>query len=251
MSAATLLKAALPTYAVNWLRDRWSVATLAVTSTHEFDALALGRAFDVASVFLGPWAEDFKRLHDPIGDKSGGTALADRRALYYLVRHLQPRRVLEVGTHVGASTIYLASALRDNCFGRLTTVDIVDVKRFNPSPQAICRQLGLDVEFVVSDSVAFMQHHTGFDLVFLDGDHSAGTVYREVSAALRALSRGGYIILHDYYPTGVKAKGDTIIGPQIAMERIRRETSRIMVQPFGVLPWQPSQPTSLAAVGRA
>jgi predicted O-methyltransferase YrrM len=41
---------------------------------------------------------------------------------------LNPRKVLEVGTHIGASTIYIAAALkRLNEGGKLTTVDIIDV----------------------------------------------------------------------------------------------------------------------------
>ena len=57
----------------------------------------------------------------------------DRRALYYLVRHLRPRSVLEIGTHLGASTVHIAAALRltqqddAQTNSRVTTVDIKDM----------------------------------------------------------------------------------------------------------------------------
>src|SRR2546430_6217516 len=40
------------------------------------------------------------------------TLFRSRRAIYYLVRHLRPRSVLEIGTHLGASTVHIAAALR-------------------------------------------------------------------------------------------------------------------------------------------
>ena len=46
--------------------------------------------------------------------KTGGVNPGDRRALYYLVRALGLKRVLEIGTHVGASTIHIAAAMKAN-----------------------------------------------------------------------------------------------------------------------------------------
>ncbi len=44
--------------------------------------------------------------------KTGGVNPGDRRALYYLVRTLGLKRVLEIGTNVGASTIHIAAAMK-------------------------------------------------------------------------------------------------------------------------------------------
>ena len=46
--------------------------------------------------------------------KTGGVNPGDRRALYYLVRALGLKRVLEIGTNVGASTIHIAAAMKVN-----------------------------------------------------------------------------------------------------------------------------------------
>ncbi|NTW98017.1 MAG: class I SAM-dependent methyltransferase, partial [Oscillochloris sp.] len=154
-----------------------------------------------------------------ITDQAHGVNLGDRRAIYHLVRHLQPRRVLEVGTHVGASTAYICAATRMACAEHpgevrtITTVDIVDVNdtiskpwlragsRY--APKEVVRRMGcVDmVRFVVANSLDFLARaEETYDLIFLDGDHTAVVNYREISAALPALSPGGYILLHDYFP---------------------------------------------------
>ena len=58
-----------------------------------------------------------------------------------MIMALKPRNVLEVGTHIGASTLYIARALRRlNLNGRMTSVDIVDV---NDPERGAWKQLGL------------------------------------------------------------------------------------------------------------
>ncbi len=75
-------------------------------------------------------AEEIGRFQ--ITTSAGGVNPGDRRALYYLIRALKPARVLEVGTHIGASTVHVAAALRANAreggpAADATTVDIQDV----------------------------------------------------------------------------------------------------------------------------
>ncbi len=50
------------------------------------------------------------------------------------------------------------------------------------------------VRFVASDSVDFLTNDTSrYNLIFLDGDHSAASVYRELPLALQRLADGGII----------------------------------------------------------
>jgi predicted O-methyltransferase YrrM len=189
--------------------------------------------------------------------------------LFYLVCALKPQQVLEVGTHIGGSTLYLARALKlASQSGKVTTVDIADVndpqtgawKQFGlpMSPSACARRLDCleQIEFITAPALAFLsQTKRRFDLIFLDGDHSACAVYREVSASLRILNEGGVILLHDYYPRARPLFPDGVVipGPCLAMERIRRENQAIEVHPLGALPWetkQGSHMTSLALVAR-
>ena len=93
-----------------------------------------------------------------------------------------------------------------------------------------------------------------FDLIFLDGFHTATHVFREVPAALRKLQRDGYILLHDYYPAQrpLWADGHVERGPFLATERMRNDGAAIEVLPLGELPWPTkvgSNVTSLALLG--
>jgi predicted O-methyltransferase YrrM len=202
---------------------------------------------------------------------AGGVNPGDRRALYYLMRSVQPARVLEVGTHIGASTAHIAVALRANAAEGapaplLVTVDIQDVN--NPvarpwegfgstlAPAEIIRRLGMTdrVCFVASPSLSYLATTAeAFDVIFLDGDHSAATVYREVPAALRRLAPGGIILLHDYFPGGrTLIRGEPVIpGPFLALSRLRQEGARLDVLPLGELDWPTKlggRMTSLALV---
>jgi predicted O-methyltransferase YrrM len=210
-----------------------------------------------------------------ITTSAGGVNLGDRRALYYLLRWLRPRRSLEVGTHIGASTVHLAAALRANrreapeTTPTLTTVDIVDVNDATArpwvgygsvhSPAELIAKVGMvdAVRFVAQGSLAFLRAQgEPFDFIFLDGDHSAATVYREVPAAIGRLAPGGVILLHDYFPGGRPLwPGDPVIyGPWLAIDRLRREGAALQILPLGDLPWPTKlgrSVTSLAILAHA
>jgi predicted O-methyltransferase YrrM len=205
-----------------------------------------------------------------IADDSGGVNPGDRKAIFALVRWLCITQVLEIGTHIGASTAHIAAALvitsaelgRSGLFD-LTTVDIVDVNsarkrpwvRFGStySPAEMMRQLGCEasVQFITSSSLEYMAGCTKrYRLVFLDGDHSAHTVYQEIPAALSLLEPGGYILLHDFFPNLRPLwRGSAIArGPWLATERLRREGVPIRVIPLGALPWPTKRGTTATSL---
>jgi hypothetical protein len=115
----------------------------------------------------------------------------------------------------------------------------------------------LEVEFVTASSFDFFAANSEkFDLIFLDGDHSAETVYREIPAAMGALNPDGLIMLHDYYPDQrpLWRGSPAIPGPFLAVEALRRHHAGLQAIPLGELPWETkahSRVTSLAALVRA
>ncbi|MFP4501380.1 MAG: class I SAM-dependent methyltransferase [Candidatus Hydrogenedentota bacterium] len=204
---------------------------------------------------------------------SGGVNPGDRRAIYYLVSGLAPASVLEIGTHVGASTTQIASALHASrvqrgASARLVSVDIHDVNcpdtqpwlahGTNQSPREMIEALGHAdfVDFVAKPSLTFLAgSEERFDFIFLDGDHSAKTVYEEIPAALARLNPNGVILLHDYFPKlkPLWSNGSVIPGPFLANERLAREGANLVVLPLGALPWPTklqSNVTSLALLLR-
>ncbi len=257
------------------LRDRVRLST---APTQVFLESSLKPALSVKTleaIFSDPelersWTETLQKITGVYGQTSamGGVNPGDRRALYYLVHALQPQRLLEIGTHIGASTVFLAEALKNASPGAvMSTVDILNVN----GPQGPWKELGLKmppseslnrlglldrVSFHTSSSSAFLRNaKEKFDFIFLDGDHSSRTVYEEVSLALRVLGKNGVILLHDYYPGGkpLFRDGNIIAGPFMALDRIMRENKEIKVLPLGNLPWETKQglrSTSLALLTR-
>jgi predicted O-methyltransferase YrrM len=192
----------------------------------------------------------------------GGVNPGDRRAICALAADTQPRTVLEIGTHIGSSTLTLAATLA-SVGTQITTVDIADVN--DPvtrpwtrcgaphSPAEIVRGLA-PVTFVVDDSASYLSRcNAEYDFIFLDGDHSAAAVYRELPLALERLAPEGLVLLHDYFPDGrpLWTRGELICGPYLAVRRLLREGWPLRVLPLGELPWPTklgSHATSLALV---
>lgn len=217
------------------------------------------------------WLESEKEIKQfDIPDGTGGVNPGDRRAVYYLTSAIEPTTVLEIGTHIGASTIHIASAISKHIANnaKIITVDIADVNSrvekpwlkygTTHSPIEMVDKLGYKslVEFITDNSLHFADNcQRKFDCVFLDGDHSAATVYQEVPVALDLLKDNGVILLHDYFPNmkPLWNNGSVIPGPYLAIERLRREGLNVTVLPLGKLPWPTklqSNVTSLALLLR-
>jgi cephalosporin hydroxylase len=276
---ASIARRLLPKSILDWKSDRnfrslpmrrFNTANLISARSIDLDATFRNARSDQA------WADassTLRRFDVPDGT-TGGVNPGDRRAVFYLTLHFCPRSVLEVGTHVGASMVHIASALKfNNAQGGATpsgmvSVDILDLNdpikkwwvRFGVlhPPVDMARMVEVDhlVTFVAQPSLEFMATcGRTFDLIFLDGDHTHTTVYPEVSAALDVLAPGGVILLHDYFPNGqpLWSNGYAIKGPYVAIERIQREGVPVRVIPLGALPWPTkfnSNLTSLALLVR-
>lgn len=265
------IKRFLPNPLIKTLRRWRAFREFSAAPNQECDPSHLGDIFDLNRVFhcesaaaeWGRMSRQFDKL--AITERAGGVNPGDRRALFFLVMALKPRRVLEVGTHIGASTIHIAGALvATGDGGCLDTVDIHDCNDpiVRPwigngstySPVDMVDRLGFQdsVHFHVQSSLDYLaETDQRYDLIFLDGKHTAAHVYQEIPVALRALAPGGYLLLHDYYPNGkpLWSDGHVGYGPYRAVERLRREGAAIRATPLGSLPWptkQNSNVTSLA-----
>ncbi len=216
------------------------------------------------------WDEVEKDINSfDIPDSTGGVNPGDRRALFYLIRYFKPNSILEIGTHIGASTINIGSAvhqnqLEDKTESTLKTLDIRDVNSISEkpwmeygtkkSPIEMIRSLKYEtfVEFIVDTSFNYFKtSNEKFDLIFLDGDHAAKTVYQEIPLALKQLNKGGVILLHDYFPNGkpLWSNKKVLPGPYLATERLILEGADMSIIPIGDLPWATklgSNTTSLA-----
>lgn len=216
------------------------------------------------------WAQSKKEIEKfTIPGNTGGVNYGDRRAIYYLINYFKPQTILEIGTHIGASTLNIASALYHSQVKQgnkvdFTTLDIRDVNctKTKPwldygtkySPLEMIENFNYDsfVTFISNTSLEFLsKNDKQYDFIFLDGDHSQATVYKEVPLALSRLKKNGVILLHDYFPNSkpLWSNGTVIYGPHVAVERLIKEGADLVVLPLGELPWPTkldSNVTSLA-----
>lgn len=116
--------------------------------------------------------------------------------LYILARTRNARAIVEFGTSFGVSTVFLASALRDNGGGRLIGSE------YEPSKAAAARsaldEAGLAdlVEIREGDALTTFAADLPqpIDLVFLDG---AKNLYLEVLSRLEPLMSAGALVVAD------------------------------------------------------
>ena len=244
------------------------------------DLVASASQINLEEIFYSEeYGEEWKEVEREISslsisDKASGVNPGDRRVLYYLVRHLRPRAVLEIGTDIGASAVHIAAALRmlnssvSEVSHTLVTVDIRDVNdvRSKPwveggstySPIDMMNKLGCDeiATFTTNWSLNYFENcEQKFDLIFLDGNHWSSTVYQEIPASLKVLNKGGWILLHDYFPDlkPLWSNKALVPGPYLATNRLQSEGEDIKVLPLGRLPWPTklnSNVTSLALLGK-
>ncbi len=127
-----------------------------------------------------------------ITEDVGFPGATDPSALSFLatyIRMRQPASVLELGTHIGLSTVVLADVLSGNARpARLITVD--PAQDTMAKAQAFVRRAGLEasVEFISGRSidggvVARLEKVGPFELIYVDSSHS----YRETLEELQTL----------------------------------------------------------------
>lgn len=146
--------------------------------------------------------------HDPLLDEVMASALragmhqrpvtpSQGKLLYLLARMCRAKRILEIGTLAGYSTIWMARALPDD--GKLLTLENnplhVDVARGNILRAGLSSQVSV-VPGQARESLLTLigQGVKPFDLVFLDGDKAN---HREYFSLALELSRLGTVIVAD------------------------------------------------------
>ncbi|WP_180138714.1 O-methyltransferase [Acinetobacter sp. YH12043] len=117
------------------------------------------------------------------------------RFLSLLIRAQQSKRILEIGTSTGYSTLWLAEAARQTQ-ATITTLEI-DAERVAQAEQ-YANQLGLDnlINFKVTDALHYLQAEQNvFDFILLDAERDAYVDYWTHLA--RLLKPKGGVLLVD------------------------------------------------------
>src|SRR3954453_22373109 len=98
-------------------RERWQLMQVPVRRFTAEPLRQMSRAQLEAAfqdeVISAAWWQDLTRISAamPYEDIYGGVCPGERRAIYHLIAFFKPVHVLEIGTHIGASTLVIAKSL--------------------------------------------------------------------------------------------------------------------------------------------
>jgi predicted O-methyltransferase YrrM len=174
------------------------------------------------------WLDALTRLYaDPITFPASISPQAGM-LLHALILNLQPRAVVEVGTFLGVSTLWIAGALRELGGDR----QVFSFDDFTPIEPGPWRERGMDdrlervrrtleeggVAEVVrlrvgrsATQLALAREELieagGVQAALLDGDHTIRGVWKDLWALEPVLDTGGYLLLHDIFPEHAEHAG--------------------------------------------
>lgn len=165
-----------------------------------------GEPFDSAWIGASMVPDDLPGWRFP-GDVPGWLSYEEGRALAKLAAG---KRVLEIGSYMGRSTICMAQTARhvvavDTWDGRGTPAPRetwrefkANLGRYGLGPKVAACPADWDVSGFVHESDDGARISGPFDLAFIDGAHDAASVAADIDRALAALAPDGLLGFHDY-----------------------------------------------------
>lgn len=132
---------------------------------------------------IGGWRPDLEEEARkwPIGSLFA----SEGERLYDLVRTHKPKKVIEVGTRYGCSTVHIATALKHNGSGRVHTYDPENIHL--PWP------IGLGKYIRFYHESYFEEDNKVCDMLFEDGSHLTGFTSRVLTETIASI-----VAVHDF-----------------------------------------------------
>lgn len=118
---------------------------------------------------------------------------AQKLIFYSFIRSMKPETVVEVGTHKGATTLYLAHGCYDNGKGHVYTYDPFlygQMENFAKFPE-------LDEYITFIQEPATNCNLESIDFLFIDGFHEREHVLAEIDNLFPLLSKESVAFFHD------------------------------------------------------
>lgn len=159
-----------------------------------------------------------KQLSDDLGRIYGTEDFA--LYLYSLVKMSKPGTILELGTGLGISSLWMSLALKENNHGVLHTVDngsvwgeLVSIKdrlgnlfnvRYEQYIENIIKEFGVESTFKFYLKDINKVDANNIDILFSDYAHDAYSVLNLLAKYLMRMNDGGYIFIDSastYYPS--------------------------------------------------
>lgn len=134
---------------------------------------------------------------------TGGIELETGEFLYSLVRITKPKLIVETGTHIGISSLYMASGLAENEFNGVFDTKLITCEIFKELiivAQKLWKDNGVDkfISIYEGYSLELDIQKEKIDILFLDSEPQYR--YDELLKFYNQVRPGGFIIIHDLPP---------------------------------------------------
>lgn len=147
-----------------------------------------------------------------------------------IIHEVQPDVIIEIGSHFGGTTLYLAHMLDLIGKGRVISIDIDRTLFCVEHPRIVCITGDSSSSQVVAQATEYCQDKTV--LVIHDGDHQKEAVLRDLYAYADLVSVNSYFVVEDgivdLMPPG-QDFGYYTAGPLAAIEQFLRNTPNYVV----------------------
>ncbi|MBU1417898.1 MAG: class I SAM-dependent methyltransferase [Proteobacteria bacterium] len=154
---------------------------------------------------------------------------------YSLTKMVRPLLVVEIGCFIGFSTLHFAQALREQGFGKMISIDAfdweVDAGNGLENRQDVALRYWRRAQ--LEDIVTYVKGYSTevypqleseikkkIDLLYIDGDHSINGVFKDFNVYYGDVRVGGYIILHDIYPSMCGEYGPRVLIDHLKSRRL-------------------------------
>ena len=143
---------------------------------------------------------------------------------------VRPQLVIELGTYLGGTTLFLAHQLDALGSGQVVSIDCRELPR--PSHERIRYLLGQTTASDVVAAVAEIAHNTpGPVLVIHDADHRYSQVLQDLEAYALLVTPGSYLIVEDTNVNGHPVLTDWGPGPWEAIDQFLKNHSEFERDP--------------------
>lgn len=129
--------------------------------------------------------------------KDDSASEGEKMLLYWLIRELKPKVVIETGTHKGLATLYMAHALVDNGQGHITTYDPFEWNQLGNFAKFLELMPYITYKQLPGKDMTEQQ----IDFAFIDGFHGFKDVFDEIRVLMPRLAKNAIVIFHDCWPT--------------------------------------------------
>lgn len=141
-----------------------------------------------------------KMAADP--ESAGNSDKGVQNLVFTLALNLRPRRVLEVGTHIGTGAVIVGHALKRNGYGKLITLEPAEhyqrISRKNLQAAGVADYVEVVPHFSYEDRAKeILAAAAPFELIFIDGAHDYAAASHDIALCAELLCTNGIMVLHD------------------------------------------------------